>query len=795
MQCMRGYLLFISALLEVAGAQVVGPSEFWTRAQHTLKLSELRVGVPAKPPTVDDKAISLPNFLPLCGNGRVDTKEDYTAYYLNKSHSPLTLTRQQILYMYKDLQDPATLHNVSFFADEECDDGNRIDFDGCSADCMYMDLWTSACEMAVDLGPQTPTLDKLEYEDIIYDTTRKCMVVSAKSGIYALEVGLGSTALTALLLAPKSLPITNIFRHLDSLVLYSAEQQAFWRLADGDSAITLYWRLNLFKWNSTNLIWNCHQSPDGSVVVYDYEKMLYLATPTAEPFVCKTGRNRRCVFLMNIYGNSMFNCDTVRVIIGPGTCQLIPDGELGGSGSIWSHIFTKITWLTATVGYSNKQLYTISPELPSPDAGKAQQPVSLEVYHPMGGFMEFTVGSTRKLGSMGNSTEILYFTGTESLRKVIQDPYASCGSDTCIFDNDLAYDIFDSNPLRNAVKLNWNALLQQEILHEAGISPSLPDLAAIKADTVRYARLIDSFALAFTSAIQPLTVLGMTRHPITQNLWAVRKDRLIEVSKSGVLLQRADGRCIPSGVALCGSCQWAPNGHKCRPCSEADTTSWSWSMKCKACGRRLLAAGDASLTTITFVLAGSLESVQKVWPSAVYDPFTTLIKVTVVTSDSVGEMRQIQLKLLPMTDIQVVTRPYTVIRVGPDNSVSTIAFTLTGSFASVQSVWPDATQDAKTLLITVLVKTSDPVAKLQMIQLQLLSMTDVQAVNQPYIVILTVPEIGSEPSSDSTGLVTAAVLIPCLVVLAGVLIFASLHAGQRSVAEYRPVQQHPSLRP
>lgn len=782
-------------------AQVVGPPDFWTKAQHTLKLSELRVGAPAKPPTVDDKAISLPNFLPLCGNGRVDTKEDYAAYYLNRSHRPLTLTRQQILYMYRDLQDPATLHNVSFFADEECDDGNRIDFDGCSADCMYMDLWTSACEMAVDLDPQTPTLDNLEYEDIIYDTARKCMVVSAKSGIYALEVGLDSTALTARLLAPKSLPITNIFRHLDSLMLYSAEQQAFWRLVDGDGAITLYYRLNLAKWNSTNLIWNCHQNPDGSVVVYDYEKMLYLATPTAEPFVCKTGRNKRCVFLMNINGSSMFNCDTVRVIIGPRTCQLIPDGSVGGSGSIWSHIFTKITWLTATVRYSSKQLYSISPELLPPDADKLVQPASLEVYHPMGGFMEFTVGSTRKLGSMGNATEILYYTGDESLRKVIQDPYASCGLDTCIFDNDLAYDIFDSNPLRNAVKLNWNTLLQLEILYEAGISPSLPDLAAIKADTARYTRLIDSFASAFTSAIQPLTVLGMTRHPTTQNLWAVRRDRLIEVSKSGVLLQRADGKCIPSGVALCGRCQWAPNGRKCQPCSEVDTTSWSWNMKCKTCvsGRRLLAAGDTSLTsvttTITFVLAGSLADIQKAWPTAVYDPFTTLITVAIVTSDSVSEMQRVQVQLLSMTDIQVVTRPYTVIRVGPEAPVSTIAFTLTGSFASVQSVWPDATQDAKTLLITVMVKTSDPVAKLKMVQLQLLSMTDVQAVTQPYIVLLTVPEIRSEPSSDSTGLVTAAVLIPCLAVLAGVLIFASLHApGQRLAAEYRPVRQYPSLK-
>ena len=75
-------------------------SEFWTKAQETLILSQTRsdrdpqaLAAPTRDPILDD-----PMFLPLCGNGRVDTKADYTAYYADLNNLPLTLTKQQILY-------------------------------------------------------------------------------------------------------------------------------------------------------------------------------------------------------------------------------------------------------------------------------------------------------------------------------------------------------------------------------------------------------------------------------------------------------------------------------------------------------------------------------------------------------------------------------------------------------------------------------------------------------------------------------------------------------------------------
>jgi hypothetical protein len=162
----------------------------------------------------------------------------------------------------------------------------------------------------------------------------------------------------------------------------------------------------------------------------------------------------------------------------------------------------------------------------------------------------------------------------------------------------------------------------------------------------------------------------MDEHPITHNIWAVRKDRIIEVSKSGVLVQREDGKCIPSGVALCPLCEWAPNGQKCKSCSVVDKGSLAWILKCKdsclpSSGRRLLAAN----TVIQFVLSGNFATVAKIWPVAVSVP-NGVITVEISTQDPVAEMKRIQTSLLALTGVEVLTRPYVVIPVAVPSSSS-----------------------------------------------------------------------------------------------------------------------------
>ena len=210
---------------------------------------------------------------------------------------------------------------------------------------------------------------------------------------------------------------------------------------------------------------------------------------------------------------------------------------------------------------------------------------------------------------------------------------------------------------------------------EASKTPALLNIAAIKAIPERYASVISEFTAAFTQITTPLAVLAFQRHPITHNLWALRHDRLVEISKSGVQLQRRDGKCLHSGIALCPGCQWAPSGSQCRPCTQVDVNSWAWNAKCKnqACtGRRLLA--DARMTSIRFILTGNHTVITSYWPDAVQ--IDLLYNIVVTTSDPIAEMRRIReiLALITIT-VQVVTQPYESILVDETNAVTRLTLT------------------------------------------------------------------------------------------------------------------------
>ena len=69
-------------------------------------------------------------FLPLCGNGKIDGKADYEVWYAMHSEK---------WFDWKGVAEAKIL------VDEVCDDGNRLDGDGCSADCLDFDIYTEPC--------------------------------------------------------------------------------------------------------------------------------------------------------------------------------------------------------------------------------------------------------------------------------------------------------------------------------------------------------------------------------------------------------------------------------------------------------------------------------------------------------------------------------------------------------------------------------------------------------------------------------------------------------------------------
>ena len=99
-----------------------------------------RVGPKPPPPPRYGRDLSNQTlFLPLCGNGRIDKKSDYESYYTTNGAFKI----------------PFINNSVRVLADEMCDDGNRIDGDGCSADCMDFDAMVQPCAVHFDV----PILD------------------------------------------------------------------------------------------------------------------------------------------------------------------------------------------------------------------------------------------------------------------------------------------------------------------------------------------------------------------------------------------------------------------------------------------------------------------------------------------------------------------------------------------------------------------------------------------------------------------------------------------------------------
>ena len=630
---------------------------FWTKAQQTLLLSQTREDSDPLPPTrvTRDRILDMPGFLPLCGNGRIDTRADYAAFYANPRNLPMNLTKQQLLPAWAGLGNASAAHNLTILADEECDDGNRLDLDGCSADCMLMDLWTSPCEIAVDRA-------SLVYEDIIYDARRGAMVVSALDGVYSLNVGLNDTAVRAVRLAPKSFPATNLFRQADSLVVYSAKHQSFWRLADGGSSLTLLRNFSgtgpgqLSEWRDRG-----HCNDDGSIVVHDRARVLYFSTPLAAPVACDGPEVHRCMFVSSTGPLSLFQCDNftakAAVTVGPGTCEITRHDVVANNGNTLLQDVLEMTM--RQVGFMRTFRSNMDAVVSPPEPRMAVFSYVV-AYSPWGALIEAPTAAARALASPGTAplTHRMHSLGDPWLALAISGQVNNCGPGRCGFDTPLRYDLLAANPLLNvATTATWGSVLQGMIQAEALQPPTITNLSALRADPARYNRLISTFADMFQWSTTGLAVLAFETHPASRSLWAVRGDRLVVIPKSGVLLQRADGKCIPSGAALCPACQWAPSGRACRPCSEQDPASWAWTAKCKArtcSGRRLLSETN---TTIRFTLAGNLTAVREAWPSAVArDGF---ISVEVATADPAGEMRSIRLRLALMAPgVQVLTQPY-----------------------------------------------------------------------------------------------------------------------------------------
>lgn len=652
-----------------------GSCGFWDRAKNTLNLRQLRAAASVDQGTaagsLDDPILNSRLFLPLCGNGRVDTAADYERYYASTGLAPLTLTKAQLLpgYAREALVSPDQRYNLTIFADETCDDGNRLDLDGCSADCMHMDLWTSGCEIATDTA--------LVYEDITFDPVSGGLMASATDGVYVLYVNPGFTAMGVKRVAVKAFPASSIFWQWggEGLVVYSSKQQGFWSVPGyGSQAASLTLLRNLSDvlkpWDDRAYV----SKEDGAVIVHDGTRLVYLANLAAAPVVCTPGiALGNCVFVRReTDGSTLLTCGGDSRVLVSATVCFAPSNRVASNSTntLWNDALAHRLSETATmrvVPYSMR--ITLSPnDVTIPPFQY------VEAYHPMGALMQVPLFTPRKLNSTNQKSpgQVL---GPRGLLDMLNNPLSECGNQTCAWDTRLGFDILSTNPFKGTVDtVTWHDILQSAILREASPSTDVTrkgftDLDAMHRDDARYTQMLDGFTTMLQSITAPLRVRVFFTHPVTRSIWGVRGGMLTEISATGVQLRRADGKCLPSGVQLCPACQWADSGETCKPCARGASTSWAWSTQCKslACGftgRRLLAAASPEQGEITFIITGSLSDARVLWPSATSDGRGSIV-VTLKTSAPVADMRAIRTQLQGDPRFSVTSNPTFVIRADP----------------------------------------------------------------------------------------------------------------------------------
>lgn len=721
-------------------------SPFWNRADYTADLSVLRQAetspvftkfVPAE--------ITAPLFFPLCGNGRLDTKDDYARLFQTDTHR-LRISRASFgsITMIDNTNLDAE-YELSMMADEVCDDGNRKDFDGCSADCLSVDLWTSSCEIAMDR--------QLQYEHLLaVPDNRGDMIASAKDGLYLLrKIQPDERVQTSVLLAPKTFPATNVFFSStgEDLILYSSSQQRLWRLQNGKTTLS-----NEFDISATLRPWNssAHVLED-SLLLNDENTLLLLnrgnysiinqCTFTDFQF------DHSCVYIVKTSSSVQLRCDSTKTVYKMNLgdqCTTETHSSVEFSGmNIWQDVFNS---LTNVLQRSFEQVSGFDASFNPPFLDKYNtefqlRPIKVQAYAATGVMLEALVGSPRALleNTPGISVNLV---GDELFAAWSLTTTPSCGPTPCFFDLRMGYNAINTQPYANALQSTWMDLLQTCINKQMVLTnaKSLNELR-MQNSGANYEALISEFVSTFQTVTASNQIQNTVINPDSNNILMITKHSIFEISRSGVQSRFADGTCLPSNIALCPYCFWADSGKACRPCIFKDETSVAWKTSCSSyyCmqnsnrSRRRLFSTDQK-GKVVFVLSGNQDMFKQLWPNASFTSWGVDRQTIVLASNNIQRMiTDVNIQLARLNNnTQIHVQPYGI-ESGLEKGTTHLVFVLNNTNTSlVQTLWPNSTIEANKMNITVKIKTSDnPDEDMRSLRIQLLQTTGINVLIAPYL--------------------------------------------------------------
>lgn len=559
---------------------------------HALDLQALRDATltpshPKNPNNMQAYATELRlDLAPLCGNGRLNTVDDYTAYYeaLGSNHTNRSL-------------------GVLFYVNEVCDDGNRLDGDGCAADCASMDALTTPCPLDTT-GLGLTTDETYSFVALMDDGT--LLVVTSASRVLLADA---SNLTTLRVVSTQDLGgVTSGFQDDGIVWLYAASNGTIWKLdASHDWQPKFAIRLpGLFVGDYG--VW-LRASPSVVIMVTSSLQVVDVTRLLVRGCASPPNPLRRLVQVLvassdisnyDVLIDLQFVDDSMLGILVPITrstdlvCDAQPISRLDSlfnNSFMWADLFVYSTWARTSVMISDNHRLRFMADA---NAFYESDPLAT----PLG--IYFQMASARQ--SLGY-TQTKGISDPAILKAVTDKGKPICGSDArCILDVPLCYDVLAANPY---------AMPQKKTLYEAFVASASAIPTGSLSDASTWMQIATTAKLDCSGLLPPGQVLT---HPATGALWVVRGAQLFEIGRRG--MQLLDGHtCMPSYSAACPAGQWSPPRLACRSCSDNNNndTSPAWSQQCFGNGRRLLANTKKqaiSLIVVSQRLATPSEAVQ-----------------------------------------------------------------------------------------------------------------------------------------------------------------------------------------
>ena len=565
-----------------------------------------------------------PNFMPLCGNGILNTKADYVAIYA---------AGQGLLNASNRI--PGAF--VKIIVDEACDDGNRLDGDGCSADCLSADLFQSVCEVASDELIEAMTLDAKSGD--VYISTSKAIgrVEVGMRGIFTNWEAIKSFAVDAMVVDGDNIfmyssLMTTLFK-VEKLGVNVVQPVVKFDLASGERGD--------FIRNGNTLLLFVKDAHHIFVMDVVNSKMItsFNTTEFISPMANINVLNGRLEAILKEHFFSM-GLDGSNVKFENATAA-----ALGTVPPFWEHFtqsliragskfeFNTIDATVEVFQQMNSGLFQ-SVDPADYDFNLNLNTGSFILINPMvvgtkdPGLRTVLVSKASSI-LYGMYPDEVFATGRPEILKALLSNNLKCnGAETCLLDIPLEYDLMKQSTYNSSGRTYYDDLKNALV----SVSGNLSTTEEREPLALQYMKTI--YDINYPKI--PKTIITI---PKTLAMWFLRDGVIFHLNRRGVEVRDNSGRCIPLDVMPCPMCQWATSEHMCQPCS-VTSPSAAWQVQCKDCGpvkRRLL---STALIPVT-VSIGNSSDLLEIFGGVVVNNSI----VTVMSTDPAATLRTMSLEI------------------------------------------------------------------------------------------------------------------------------------------------------